>query len=505
MTKEELYYLPTSELLKHIQAEKDRLIKEKVIKKPKPLPLITDEEKPYELPANWEWVRLGDLVSITSGLSYKKPQLTVESNDMVRVLRGGNISDMNYCYKKDDIFISREFVNEQLILKKYDIITPAVTSYEHVGKSALILEDLSDVVVGGFVLFIRGYLDNAILLKNLFYFINTTEFKDICKSITNKSGQAFYNLSREKLAMQLIPLPPLYIQDQIVQKLEQLSETKDSLLSHAESQFNYTKKMREALIQEAIKGELVPQDESDEPASVLLKMIKVEKERLIKEKIIKKAKELPPIPEEEKPYELPSGWEWVRLGNLVSKVGSGSTPKGGSKVYQEYGIKFIRSQNVYNDSLRLDDIAFIPEEIHEKMKGTQVLPNDLLLNITGGSIGRCSLVPQNFDTANVNQHVSIIRLIKGLNIRYFHKVLISGYIQNLIMDVQVGMSREGLSKEKIELFPIPLPPLAEQERIVAKLDELMAHCNQLEAKTEEMKNYTMKLFEAILKEAFIPE
>ena len=505
MTNEELYYLPASELLKHIQAEKERLIKEKIIKKPKELPPITDEEKPYDLPEGWEWVRLGDIVSITSGLSYKKPQLTVESNDMIRVLRGGNISDMNYCYKKDDIFISREFVNEQLLLKKYDIITPAVTSYEHVGKSALILEDLSDVVVGGFVLFIRGYLDNDILLKNLFYFINTREFKNICKSITNKSGQAFYNLSREKLAMQLIPLPPLYIQDQIVQKLEQLSKTKDSLLSHADYQFNYTKKMRESLLQEAIRGELVPQDENDEPASILLEKIKTEKERLIKEKVIKKPKELPPITEEEKPYDLPEGWEWVRLGELYNVLGGKRLPKG--MKFSETPTKYVylRVADMKNGGIDGNNLQYISKEIHEKIKNYTINKEDLYLTIAG-TIGRVGIIPDTLDGANLTENAcKLSPFFKLIDKKFMYYMLNSAYIQEVFIDKQTQNAQPKLAIMRIQTTVLPLPPLAEQERIVAKLDELMANCDLLETKAEEMKNYTTKLFEASLKEAFMPE
>ena len=491
MTKEELYYLPASELLKHIQAEKERLIKEKVIKKSKPLPPITEEEKPYELPKNWEWVRHNELFEISGGSQPPKSQfIDSPKNGYIRLFQ---IRD--YGSNPQPIYIPIEKASKTS--KKGDILLARYGA--SLGKVFIAEDGAYNVALAKVI---PLFNDSLINMKFMYYYYNSDFYQKFTKRM-GRSAQAGFN--KEDLDTLLIPLPPLYIQDQIVQKLEQLSKTKDALISHAKSQLNYTKKMREALLQEAIHGELVPQDKNDEPASILLEKIKAEKERLIKEKVIKKQKELPPITDEEKPYDLPEGWEWVRLGNLVSKVGSGSTPKGGSKVYQEDGIKFIRSQNVYNDTLRLDDIVFISEEIHEKMKGTQVLPNDLLLNITGGSIGRCSLVPQDFDTANVNQHVSIIRIIKGLNVRYFHKVLISRYIQNLIMDVQVGMSREGLSKEKIELFPIPLPPLAEQERIVDKFDELMANCDQLEAKAEEMKNYTTRLFESSLKEVFMPE
>ena len=149
--------------------------------------------------------------------------------------------------------------------------------------------------------------------------------------------------------------------------------------------------------------------------------------------------------EDEIPFELPEGWAWSRLHSLTIKIGAGSTPTGGSAVYTTSGIKFVRSQNVYDDGLILNDVAYISEEINQKKSGSIVKPKDILLNITGGSIGRCALVPDDFDIANVNQHVMIIRGV-DLDLRFWiHTVIISSYIQNKIMDVQVGVSREGLS------------------------------------------------------------
>lgn len=169
--------------------------------------------------------------------------------------------------------------------------------------------------------------------------------------------------------------------------------------------------------------------------------------------------------DDEIPFEIPESWEWVRLRELTTKIGAGSTPTGGKAVYVKSGIKFIRSQNVYNDGLKLDDIVFITEAINQKKSGSIVRPYDILLNITGGSIGRCAIVPENFDIANVNQHVMIIRCVLPSLRCWIHRVLISEYIQSLIMSVQVGVSREGLSAAKLSEFLIPIPPQSEQKRI----------------------------------------
>ena len=248
---------------------------------------------------------------------------------------------------------------------------------------------------------------------------------------------------------------------------------------------NGVQKLRELILQLAVQGKLVPQDPNDEPASVLLEKSKAEKARLIKEGKLKKAKPLPPIEADEMPFEVPEGWKWVRLGELTTRIGSGSTPRGGKSVYVEDGIPFLRSQNIWDDGLMLDDVALIPLSIHEKMKNTHVLPGDVLLNITGASLGRCALVPDSFAEANVSQHVSIIRAVISATRRFLHGAMRSPYVQTLVWGRQVGMAREGLSKKVLQLFEIPLPPLAEQHRIVAKVDELMALCDELETRQKQ--------------------
>ena len=175
--------------------------------------------------------------------------------------------------------------------------------------------------------------------------------------------------------------------------------------------------------------------------------------------------------EDEILFELPEGWAWSRLLPLTTKIGAGSTPTGGAAVYSDSGVKFIRSQNVYDDGLLLDDVAYISEDINRKKAGSIVKAKDILLNITGGSIGRCALVPDDFDIANVNQHVIIIRLVDAGLRHFLHSAIVSPYIQEQILSRQVGSGRGGLSAETLSTFLIPIPPIQEQSFIQEKLKQ----------------------------------
>ena len=257
-----------------------------------------------------------------------------------------------------------------------------------------------------------------------------------------------------------------------------------------------TKALRQKILDLAIRGKLVPQDPNDEPAEVLLERIREQKQQMLKEGKLKK-KDIKndtiifkgednlhyekfqdgtvKCIEDEIPFEVPEGWAWCRLLPLTIKIGAGSTPTGGAAVYSTSGIKFIRSQNVYDDGLVLTDVAYISEEINQKKSGSIVKPKDILLNITGGSIGRCALVPDDFDIANVNQHVIIIRLVNPELRKYLHDVITSLYIQEQILSRQVGSGRGGLSAETLSTFLIPLPPMNEQVSIIKKLQDCISY------------------------------
>lgn len=257
-------------------------------------------------------------------------------------------------------------------------------------------------------------------------------------------------------------------------------------------------KLRELILELAVRGKLVAQNPDDEPASKLLERIEEEKAQLIRDGKLKKQKPLAAVTDDEQPFELPEGWECERLGNLVSKLGSGSTPRGGKTAYVKSGIPFLRSQNIWNDGLALDDIAFIPKSTHESMSNTVVFPGDILLNITGASLGRSLVFPDTFNEANVSQHVTIIRLINARMTPFMSLCIKSPLVQSLVWGRQVGMAIEGLSKKVLECFEMPIPPLAEQQRIVAKVDELMTLCDQLEQQNEHQLDAHQQLTDTLL-------
>ena len=175
------------------------------------------------------------------------------------------------------------------------------------------------------------------------------------------------------------------------------------------------------------------------------------------------------------PFEVPDNWVWTDIEHICSKIGSGSTPRGSN--YSSKGIPFFRSQNIYNGGLVYEDIKFISEEVHQTMIGTEVLPNDLLLNITGGSLGRCAIVPENFQRGNVSQHVCIMRPIFVVS-EYFHAFVLSSIFSKSMKIT--GSGREGLPKYNLERMFFPLPPLSEQHRIVSEIENWFALIDQIE-------------------------
>ena len=293
-------------------------------------------------------------------------------------------------------------------------------------------------------------------------------------------------------------------------ELDKLQKISISLFENIDERNLLIPQLKQSILQEAIQGKLTEDWRAKralsgaevEHASELLKRIKTEKDQLIKDKKIKKEKVLPPIKAEDIPFELPEGWVWCRLGDICSKTGSGSTPKGGKSAYPTTGIKFLRSQNVYDDGLSYEGIVFISDITHERMKGTKVQAEDLLLNITGGSIGRCCIVPKDFDTGNINQHVAIIRSVLSENGCYLHKTICSPYFQNMIIEVQTGAGREGLPKNKMDNILIPFPPLEEQKVIVVKVESLIQKCQALGQEIKTSEANAQILMQAVLKEAF---
>ena len=233
---------PASILLQRIRDEKHRLVKEGKLKKKDVVNSTIfrgDDNKyyerigsdiyditdniPFDIPANWNWCRLKDVVSVFTGATFKKEDASTGSKG-VRVLRGGNISPFELVMKPDDLFLPCTKIKESILLRQNDIVTPAVTSLENIGKAARVQKDLNDVTVGGFVFILRSFLCNDWLSQYLLALLGSPSMGEYMKSVTNKSGQAFYNIGKERLTMAMIPLPPIKEQQRIVAQIEKLFE-----------------------------------------------------------------------------------------------------------------------------------------------------------------------------------------------------------------------------------------------------------------------------------------
>ncbi|MCI5147688.1 MAG: restriction endonuclease subunit S, partial [Candidatus Electrothrix sp. AR3] len=242
------------------------------------------------------------------------------------------------------------------------------------------------------------------------------------------------------------------------------------------------KKLRELILELAVRGKLVAQDPADEPASLLLERIASEKARLIKAGKIKKQKALPPITEEEKPFALPAGWSFIRLLNVSILITKGSSPKWQGIAYTEDpdDILFVTSENVASYALKLDNKKYVEKKFNDVSPRSTLKKGDFLMNIVGASIGRTAIYDID-NLANINQAVCLIRInLNFLNSQHLLYFFNSETCRSYMFDKQVDNARANLSMGNIAKFVIPIPPLAEQQRIVAKIDELMTLCDQLE-------------------------
>ena len=275
------------------------------------------------------------------------------------------------------------------------------------------------------------------------------------------SGATMKRISRSKLGNIRVIVPSLKEQEVIAGYLDEVVAKVDSLIAEKQAQVEDLRKYRTSLITETVTRGLNP-DAPLRPSGI------------------------------DWLGDIPEHWKDTKLKYLVTKVGSGITPRGGAEVYSDSGILFLRSQNIYDDGLHLDDPKYISTEIDEDMSNSRVFKNDLLLNITGASIGRCCLYNLE-ESANVNQHVCIVRVMEKISPLYLKLVINSRIGQTQIALYQTGGNREGLNYEQLRNFYIPLPPLSEQLQIADFLDEKTAKIDtlieELEAQLSDLATY----------------
>lgn len=289
----------------------------------------------------------------------------------------------------------------------------------------------------------------------------------VLKLDEGSQDSAVPGLSREKAYSHIVPFPEYKEQKQISTFLDQETSQINATIEKYEKLIELLKEKRIALISHAVTKGLNPDVKMKDSGVEWI-------------------------------GEIPEHWEVKKIGYIANKIGSGKTPKGGSEIYINEGVMLIRSQNVYDEGLVLDDVAYIDNDIDEEMSQTRLKENDLLLNITGASIGRTNTVPANILPANVNQHVCIIRLKNGLYTQYVSYCLKSKIIKHQIFSIENGTSREGLNFPQVKNLVFILPNnIAEQEEIADYLDQETSKIDQLIEKInkqiEQLKEYKTSL------------
>jgi type I restriction enzyme S subunit len=519
---------PAAVLLERIKKEKERLVKEGKVRKEKLLPIPETNEIMFNLPNIWQWERLGNaLIKVTDGTHNSPPNKEKGEYKYITAknIKQGKIDLTNITYINSEIhkeIYSR--CNPELgdLLYIKDGATTGIVAINNLLEPFSMLSSVA-------LLKLPSNIDN----RYLFYVLSSPYFYSLMRN--DMSGVAITRVTLAKLNKALIPIAPLNEQKRIVTKVDELMKLCDELearqkkkretrilinnaalnkLLTADTPETFTKnwqrigdnfdilysapenigKLRQAILQLAVMGKLVPQNANDEPAAVLLERIKKEKERLVKEGKIKKSKPLPEITPDEIPYNLPENWEWVRLGDIIEFF-NGYAFK--SNEYQLSGVGIIRIGDIQKGEIVTDNLKFVDMSYLVSIdKNLQVNPNELLIAMSGATTGKLGF-NKTTQTFLLNQRVGkLIFYLLDSNFSYFY--LTTKIQENLIKSV--GSAIPNLSTEQIKNLEFPLPPLAEQKRIVTKVDKLMKLCDELETKLTQTQTEREKIITAAVKQ-----
>jgi type I restriction enzyme S subunit len=519
---------PARELLKEIEAEKKRLIKEGKIKKSKPLPEITPDEIPYNLPESWEWVRFGNIAQHNAGKTKDGGRNIGTPRDYITT------SNLYWGYFDFNNVRQMPFKDEELekcTATKGDLL---ICEGGEAGRAAVWYLD-KDICFQNHIHRARFYCNiSPYYAYRFFEKLNTNG--EIEKY---RQGVGISSMSGKTLASIFFPLPPLEEQHRIVEKIARLMEQCDSLeklktereekriLIHTaaiskvinapeQNSFNdawifirdnfgelYAVKenineLKKAILQLAVMGKLVPQEPNDPPASELLKEIEAQKERLIKEGKIKKQQPLLEITSDEFLYQIPRGWELTRFGNIVVDIATG--PFGlmiHKSDYIQNGIPLINPSHMINGSIIHDPNVSVSHQKALELSVYQLFEGDIVM-ARRGEMGRCAIVDSKSHHWLCGTGSFILKFVKTINRQYILNLFQSEYIKTYLGGNSVGTTMTNLNHGILKKMPILLPPVPEQHRIVAKVDQLMALCDQLETKIDHTTNTQTKLLKSVL-------
>lgn len=461
------------ELLAEIRTEKARLIKEKKIKKSKPLPEITDEEKPFDIPENWEWVRLGDiLLKLTDGthhspisFPYAEYMYVTAKNIKEWGIDTSNITYVDEC--THNAIYSRCNPEKGDILLIKDGATTGVVTINNLDVpfsllSSVALLKQTRLVYAPFIVYM--------LRSNILY-----------KSIRGEmKGTGITRITLKQISPIVIPLPPLAEQRRIAAKIEELQPDIDAYdkaqtkLQAIEQRF--PDDMKKSLLQYAIEGKLVPQRKEEGTAKDLLAEIRAEKARIIKEKKIKKTKPLPAITDDEKLFDIPDSWEWVRWGDISQSIQYGYNAPAKSSGR----IKMVRISDIYDNKVDWDGVPYCDIDGNE-ISQYILKKNDILFARTGGTVGKSFLVKETPEKAIFAGYLIRTRYSEKLSPLYLKYFMESGTYWKQLHNGTIKTAQPNCNGKTLSKMMLPLPPLDEQRRIVAKLEELLPLCQHLDS------------------------
>ena len=456
------------DLYQQIQSEKQRLISEKKIKKEKPLPEISADEIPFDIPDNWRWCYVGDLFLHNTG---KAQNSSGSTNGIIRkFITTSNLywGEFDFTKVKEMPFTDTEL--ERCTVKRGDLL---VCEGGDCGRSAVWDYD-EEVCIQNHVHRLRPYRDvNIYYFYYLFYLYKNT-------GRLRGRGVAIQGLSNEAIHKVVLPLAPLEEQHRIVAKIEELLPYVDRYATAYEKleQFNakFPNDMKKSILEYAIQGKLVEQRAEEGTGEELYQQIQTEKQRLIKEGKIKMEKPLPEISEDEVPFEIPDSWRWCYVGDLFNHNTGKAMNSSAKKTDKPGAIRpFITTSNVYWNSF---DFSVVKEMFFsdDEVERCTVTKGDILMCEGGAYFGRTAIWNYDYDICFQN-HVHRLRPYQEIDLMFFYHIFF--FYKNMNMMKAKGTAMPGLSSITLHQMIIPLPPLAEQKRIIAKLEEILPLCERL--------------------------
>lgn len=449
---------PAVASVKLINEKKVKLMEEKLIKKEKPFPLISEDEKPFDIPESWEWVRLADIVSILGDGIHGTPSYNPKGD--YYFINGNNlksgiisINDNTKKVSREEFMKYKKELNNSSILVSINGTIGNIAFYNNervmLGKSACYF--------------------NLIPIESkryVYWLLQSKYFLDY--ALKQATGTTIKNVSLKTMKSFIIPFPPLAEQERIADKVGYLVEkiqdfsTKNTTLQDLQSVF--PNKLENSILHYAMQGKLVEQDPNDEPAADLVKCIREEKERLIEEKIIKKENALPPINNEEIPFDIPENWEWVRLGDISSKIHYGYT----ASAQEKGNAKLLRITDIQKNQVIWGNVPYCNVD-KKKLDSIVLKERDILIARTGGTIGKSFLISDVKEVSVFASYLIRVQPLTKVNEIYLTYFLQSEIYWRQLKEMSAGTGQPNVNSQNLKKLLLPLPPLEEQARIIKEI------------------------------------